>query len=127
MYDHLGEVATAPVEEIVGRILSDTGYHEVLENSEAEEDQERLANLTEPPTEAVWLVLIGHGTYDGKEAKFNLRGPDVSDAELAEWLKACKRPLAVIDCSSSSAPFLNRLSGRDRVVITATRTGSAVS
>src|SRR5438093_537704 len=24
----------------------------------------------------LWLVLIGHGTFDGKEAKFNLRGPD---------------------------------------------------
>jgi hypothetical protein len=69
-------------------------------------------------------VLIGHGTFDGKEAKFNLRGPDLSDTELAEWLKPCRRPLAVIDCSSCSAPFLNRLSGKDRVVITATRTGS---
>jgi len=93
-------------------------------------DKQRLqslidAQLKQPAeTKPLWLVLIGHGTHDGKEAKFNLRGPDVSDAELAEWLKACRRPLAVIDCSSSSAPFLNRLSGRDRVVITATRTGS---
>src|SRR5437588_9106260 len=27
----------------------------------------------------LWIVLIGHGTYDGREAKFNLRGPDVTD------------------------------------------------
>src|SRR5262249_39838527 len=26
-------------------------------------------------TEPLWLVLIGHGTFDGKEARFNLRGP----------------------------------------------------
>ena len=25
----------------------------------------------------VWLVLLGHGTFDGKEARFNLRGPDL--------------------------------------------------
>ena len=31
-------------------------------------------------------MLIGHGTFDGKDAKFNLRGPDVSDEELAQWL-----------------------------------------
>jgi hypothetical protein len=74
----------------------------------------------------LWLVLIGHGTFDGKEAKFNLRGPDVSDQELADWLKPCHRPLAVIDCSSSSAPFLNKLSGENRVIITATQSGQEI-
>ena len=34
--------------------------------------------------EPLWIVLIGHGTSDWREAKFNLRGPDVSDAELAD-------------------------------------------
>ena len=75
----------------------------------------------------LWVVLIGHGTHDGREAKFNLRGPDVSDQELAEWLKPCTRPLAVINCSSASAPFLKPLSGKGRVVITATRSGSEVN
>jgi len=74
----------------------------------------------------LWLVLIGHGTFDGREAKFNLRGPDVSDQELADWLKPCHRPLAVIDCSSSSAPFLNKLSGANRVIITATQSGQEI-
>ena len=59
----------------------------------------------------LWLVLIGHGSFDGREAKFNLRGPDVTDAELADWLAPIKRPVAVLDCSSASGPFLNRLSG----------------
>jgi hypothetical protein len=100
------------------------------EASASSTDKQRLQSLLDAqskspaPSRPLWLVLIGHGTHDGKEAKFNLRGPDVSDAELADWLKPCRRPLAVIDCSSSSAPFLNRLSGKDRVVITATRTGS---
>lgn len=77
-------------------------------------------------TSPLWLVLIGHGTFDGREAKFNLRGADVSDGELAEWLRPCARPLAVIDCSSASAPFLNRLSAPGRVVVTATRSGGEV-
>ena len=71
----------------------------------------------------LWLVLIGHGSFDGQEAKFNLRGPDFSATELALWLKPFQRPLAIIDTSSSSAPFLNKLSGPNRVVITATRSG----
>jgi hypothetical protein len=75
----------------------------------------------------LWLIFIGHGTFDGKEAKFNLRGPDVSDLELAAWLHGCRRPLAVIDCASASAPFLNRLAGRGRVVITSTQSGREVN
>ena len=71
----------------------------------------------------LWLVLIGHGTFDGKEAKFNLRGPDLSAADLAESLKPLRRPLAVVDCASSSSPFINRLSATNRVIIAATRSG----
>src|SRR5205085_9215185 len=57
-------------------------------------------------------------------AKFNLRGPDFSPSELAAWLKPIERPLAIIDCSSSSGPFLNELSGPHRSVITAAKSGS---
>jgi len=69
-------------------------------------------------------VLIGHGSFDGKEARFNLRGPDVSATDLALWLQPFRRPLVVIDTSSSSAPFLNKLSASNRVIITATRSGN---
>ena len=72
---------------------------------------------------AVWIVLIGHGTYDGRAAKFNLQGDDVSAKELAEWLTPVKRPIAVINCSSSSAPFIDRLKSPGRVLITATKSG----
>jgi hypothetical protein len=77
--------------------------------------------------EPLWLVLMGHGTFDGREAKFNLRGPDVTDLELAKWLDPIKRPVVVIDCTSASAPFLNRLSKPNRSIITATRSGSEVN
>ena len=74
-------------------------------------------------SEALWLVLIGHGTFDGKTARFNMRGPDVSAADLALWLKDIGRPVAVIDCASSSSPLINELSGPDRIVVTATKSG----
>lgn len=85
-----------------------------------------IEKLSKDQSAPLWIVLIGHGTHDGREAKFNLRGPDVSDAELTEWLKPFQRPLTIIDCSSSSAPFLAKLSARGRVIITATRAGSEV-
>jgi hypothetical protein len=86
----------------------------------------KQAFLLEPRegTAELYIILIGHGTFDGKEARFNLRGPDVSATELANWLQPFQRPLALIDTSSSSAPFLNKLSGTNRVIITATRSGN---
>ena len=90
-------------------------------------DRERLqAYLTARAagTSPLWIVLLGHGTDDGREARFNLRGPDVSARDLASWLGPMKRPIAVVNCASSSAPFLPALSGPERVIITATRSGS---
>jgi len=72
----------------------------------------------------LWLVFIGHGTFDGKEAKFNLRGPDLSATELSSIAQSFRRPLAIINTSSASAPFLNKLSSSNRVIITATRSGN---
>ena len=86
-----------------------------------------LTNEVAKPNGELWLVLIGHGTYDGRSAKFNLRGPDISADELAAVLKPAQRPLAVIDCSSASGPFINSLSAAGRVIITATRSGNEVN
>ncbi len=104
--------------------------HEItlgLESADQTNDYEQLKQVlrAEPKEDpsALWLVLIGHGSFDGKEARFNLRGPDVSATDLALWLQPFRRPLVLIDTSSSSAPFLNKLSASNRVVITATRSG----
>ena len=82
-----------------------------------------LATEVSKPDGELWLVLLGHGTFDGHSAKFNLRGPDISADELAAALKPCRRPLIVIQCASASGPFLSALSAPGRVIITATRSG----
>ena len=96
-------------------------------HTEEKNQKERLAELIQAEVNEnkspLWLVLIGHGTFDGKKAKFNLQGPDISATELKEWLQDCKRPLVIINCASSSSPFMNALSGKNRVIITATRSG----
>ncbi len=80
---------------------------------------------SEPPlgTEPLWLVLIGHGNVDGKEGKFNLRGPDLSATELAAMLQPIQRPVVVIAAFSASGAFLVPLSAPKRIVVTATRSG----
>lgn len=103
--------------------FSAIGIDDVGSKTDREVLAERIAALGTPSTEPAWLVLIGHGTFDGKTARFGLRGPDFTPAELAAWLKPVERPLAIIDCTSSSGPFLNELSGQNRVVVTAARSG----
>jgi hypothetical protein len=80
----------------------------------------------EESSEPLWLVYIGHGTFDGRTASWNLNGPDVSAEQLAELCKDVRRPLAVIACASCTAPFLNALSGPDRVIVTATKDGNQI-
>ena len=83
--------------------------------------REHAAISTQEP---LWLVLIGHGTFDSRAARFNLQGPDISASQLSEALENAARPLAVINCSSSSSPFVNALSGPGRSIVTATKDGS---
>lgn len=66
------------------------------------------------------VVLIGHGTFDGETAKFNLVGPDLTAADWATLFNGLASRLVVINTTEASFPFLERLSGANRVVITAT-------
>jgi hypothetical protein len=66
------------------------------------------------------VVLIGHGTYDGVDAKFNLVGADLESAQWAELLAGLPGQAVIVNTSSASFPFIERLSGERRVVITAT-------
>lgn len=85
--------------------------------------QQALQSKLQETNAALWLVFLGHGTFDGQEARFNLRGPDLSASELVKWLEPFRRPLAVINASSASGPFISKLSGKGRVVVTATKSG----
>jgi hypothetical protein len=75
----------------------------------------------------LWLVFIGHGTHDGRLARFNLRGRDVSAAELAAWCKPIAPPLVFINGASASGPFVTALAGPGRIVVTATKSGAETS
>lgn len=95
---------------------------------ESESDSRRfrraIAQAADEENEPLWILLLGHGTFDGKTAKFNLRGPDLTATELAEWLRSLRRPVVVVNAASASAPFLKALAAPDHVVVTATRSGA---
>ena len=72
----------------------------------------------------LWVILVGHGTYDGRKAKFNLRGKDITASEFKATLAARTHPTLFVNCASASAPFMNAMKGENRIVITATKSGS---
>ena len=87
-------------------------------------------NLSEIAREAkagdtLVLMLIGHGTYDGTDYKFNLPGPDITGAELATLLdKIPATRQCVVNMTSSSGGSIDFLRRANRVVISATKTGT---
>lgn len=66
------------------------------------------------------VILLGHGTFDGDVAKFNLVGPDLSSDEWKTLLAGLPGTLVVINTTGASAPFLPALAGRNRIIVTAT-------
>ncbi len=71
----------------------------------------------------VLLVLIGHGTAQGDEGRFNLSGPDLSAEDLSVALAAFgDQTVAMVHTGSASGGFVAPLSGPNRIIVAATRT-----
>jgi len=68
----------------------------------------------------ILIVLLGHGTFDGDVAKFNLVGPDLTAKDWSDLLAGVQGRIALVNTTEASFPFLESLTAKGRVVITAT-------
>jgi hypothetical protein len=77
------------------------------------------------PEDAIVLMLIGHGTFDGQDYKLALPGPDISAGELAALLNQNRagRQL-VVNMTSSGGGSLKALQRENRIIISATKSGT---
>ena len=76
------------------------------------------------PNDAVVVVLIGHGSYDGDNYRFNLPGPDLTDTDLARLFDELPaHDQLIINATSASGAVIERWQKARRVVITATKSG----
>ena len=66
------------------------------------------------------VVLLGHGTFDGTSAKFNLVGPDMDSNEWKAALDGNPARLVFVNTTSSSFQFVPALAGKNRIIIAAT-------
>ncbi len=85
---------------------------------------EKVAHEAKAP-DALVLMLIGHGTFDGSEYKFNLPGPDLSATELAEMLdKIHAGRQLIVNMTSASGGAVPALRAANRVIVSATKSGT---
>ncbi len=70
------------------------------------------------------FYLIGHGSFDDHEYKFNIAGPDLTDTDLFELLDGLRGSQLIVNTSSSSGATLDKLKRNDRTLIAATRSGA---
>ncbi len=70
------------------------------------------------------LFLIGHGNFDQQQYRFNIPGPDITAEELASAIAKIPAQVVVINGTGASGASLPFLSFKNRVVITATRSGT---
>jgi len=113
-------VETLKFDSALVRILSET--KRPADSATADNVRRTIASVAARMTrdDVFFVFLIGHGTFDGTDAKFNLVGPDLESSEWSALLKAVPGHLVLVNTSSASFPFLERLAGPRRIVITAT-------
>ena len=76
------------------------------------------------PNDEVFVLLIGHGSFDGRQSAFNLPGPDLTATDYAALLaKLSTQRVAFVNTAAASGGFLEALMGPDRTIVTATKTG----
>jgi len=77
------------------------------------------------PEDDFALILIGHGSFDGVEYKFNLVGPDVTATEIAAMCdRIASRRQLIVDTTSASGGAMQALERSGRAVIAATKSGT---
>jgi len=74
------------------------------------------------PGDTFAIVLFGHGSGAGEEARFNLPGPDASARDFAAWLVPFTLQRVVfVNTASASGDFQKVLAGKNRIILTATK------
>jgi hypothetical protein len=101
-------------------------HTKVVPNATGEDVKRTFAQLKSQldANNVLFVFLIGHGSFDGKESKFNLVGPDLSASDYNALLSSLPtHRVVVFNMSSASGEFAKSLSAKGRIVITATRNG----
>jgi hypothetical protein len=76
------------------------------------------------PDDALFIVLIGHGSFADGAGRISLPGPDLTAPDLAKLLTAVRARTVVINTASASGAWLAPLAAPGRLILTATKSGT---
>jgi hypothetical protein len=127
-YEQRFREQAAAIAETAEKAAGAPGHVVVLTGDQARRDAVRreLTVFAEKvkASDSATVVLIGHGTYDGEEYRFNVPGADLTGSELKQLFErlTAKQQL-IVNATSSSGATIDLWQRPDRVVITATKSG----
>lgn len=75
-------------------------------------------------SDALFIVLIGHGSYADGTGRISLPGPDLTAPDLARSLAAIPARTVVINTASASGAWIAPLAAPGRLILTATKSGT---
>jgi hypothetical protein len=108
------------------KVLAEKQSEGMTGTANAEEVRRAFEALrtTVGPESTVFIFFIGHGTFDGKQAKFNLVGPDLPASAYSSLIGALSaRRIVIFNMASASGEFVKPLAAKGRIIVSATRSG----
>lgn len=127
-YEQRFREQSATLAESAQKLSGDPSKTLVLSGAAASRDAVRkeLRALAAQVTgdDDVIVTLIGHGSFDGEEYRFNLPGADLTATELGalfDQLRAGKQ--LIVNATSASGAVVDRWKRDNRIVIAATKSG----
>jgi hypothetical protein len=115
----------------IEKLLKDAGDSQAVILKGADATKARVSSVAADfarkakPDDLLVVMLIGHGTFDGSDYKFNITGPDLSGIELASLLdRIPAQKQLIVNMTSASGGALAALQKPNRTVVVSTKSGS---
>ena len=127
-YEQRFREQAAAIAEAAEKAAGAPGHVVVLTGEQARRESlrkelEALAGKVKANDSAT-IVLIGHGSYDGEEYRYNLPGTDITGSELAQLFdKLAAKQQLIVNATSASGATIDLWKRPERIVITATKSG----
>lgn len=127
-YDQRFNDQAATIATAAGKLTGDSARVTSLSGAKATRESIRAALRTlaskVQKQDRVMVVLIGHGSFDGEEYRFNVAGPDITANELAGLLNQISAgEQLIVNATSASGAVADRWQRNGRVIVTATKSG----
>ena len=114
------------MEQLFGQKLGHSVYRLDGHNKKREDILQVFSQVASANhSDELWLFLIGHANHDGRNYRFNIAGPDLTDADMKSFLdRLAHAKTYLIAATSVSGTLAGQLSGANRVIVTATKSQS---